>query len=176
MQRYYPPVLLMKPADGHAKVIRNPLASMCVGFSRRPVTNRAKTNCSNFRYIEHESEFSTSASIIVSGVNTTRPLKSDNGTHQVAWDALEYWSDQPSSGMLFSALIRPDGRALDEWFQPLGGSATLALQAQAWFMQWGMDLRLGLSDRAARNESSYRPDGIPNSWIISPPAVLEFVQ
>jgi hypothetical protein len=43
-------------------------------------------------------------------------------------------------------------------------------------MQWGMDLRLATKDRDARNESSYRPDGIPTSWTVSPSATVDFVQ
>jgi hypothetical protein len=89
---------------------------------------------------------------IVNGVNRTSRLQSKRGTHDLAWDTLEYWSNQPASGVLFSNLIRPGGRSLDEWFQPLGGSATLAPQAQAWFMQWGMDLKLAIRDHAARND------------------------
>lgn len=43
-------------------------------------------------------------------------------------------------------------------------------------MQWGMDLNLAIDDRQARNESSYRPDGIPLSWEISSANVLEFTK
>jgi hypothetical protein len=35
---------------------------------------------------------------IVSAANTTTRLQSKLGTHQIAWDALELWSLQPSSG------------------------------------------------------------------------------
>jgi hypothetical protein len=113
---------------------------------------------------------------IVSGPNTTAQLQTKDGTHQIAWAALEFWSQQQSSGALFAKIVRPEGQTLDEWFQPYGGSGALAPQARQWFMQWGMDLNLGAKDRDARNESSYRPDGIPSSWTISPSAVLDFVR
>jgi hypothetical protein len=49
-------------------------------------------------------------------------------------------------------------------------------QAQVWFRQWGMDLRTLPDDRDARNTSSYRPDGIPTSWYLAAPDVLNFVR
>jgi hypothetical protein len=113
---------------------------------------------------------------IISGANTTARLQSGGGTHEIAWAALEFWSLQPSSGTLFAKLVRPEGRTLDEWFLPHGGSGTLAPQARQWFLQWGMDLSFAIKDRNARNESSYRPDGIPTSWTVSPSAALDFVQ
>jgi hypothetical protein len=113
---------------------------------------------------------------IVSGTNTTARLRSAGGTHEIVWATLEFWSKQPSSGMLFATIVRPEGRALEDWFLPHGGSQTLAAQARQWFLQWGMDLRLPIKDRDARNESSYRPDGIPTSWTVSPSAALDFVQ
>jgi hypothetical protein len=112
---------------------------------------------------------------IVSGPNTAARLHSRSSTHQVAWAALEFWSQQPASGALFARLVRPEGRTLDDWFQPHGGSATLAPQARLWFLQWGMDLSYVMQDRDARNDSSYRPDGIPTSWTVSPSEALNFV-
>jgi hypothetical protein len=113
---------------------------------------------------------------IVPTVNNTIKLHCNSGTHVTAWAALEYWAQQPGSGTLFASLIRPEGRSLDDWFQPQGGAATLAPQAQNWFMQWGMDLGLASKDRAARNESSYRPDGIPVTWDAAPKEGLEFIR
>jgi hypothetical protein len=43
-------------------------------------------------------------------------------------------------------------------------------------MQWGMDLKYAVKDRAARNESSYRPDGIPDVAELSPEEALFFVR
>jgi hypothetical protein len=77
---------------------------------------------------------------------------------------------------LFANLVRPEGRTLNDWFLPHGGTGPLAAQARQWFLQWGMDLSFASKDRNARNESSYRPDGIPVSWIVSSSATLEFVQ
>jgi hypothetical protein len=82
----------------------------------------------------------------------------------------------PSSGRLFAKVVSPGGITLDDWFAPVGGAATVAPHAERWFRQWGMDLKAGLDDRSARNESSYRPDGIPGPWYIEGNDVIEFVR
>lgn len=113
---------------------------------------------------------------IVPVANTATKLRSGKGTHTIAWLALEEWSQHPASGALFAQLIRPEGRTLDDWFHAQGGAGTLAPQAKAWFMQWGMDLSLATKDRDARNESSYRPDGVPTTWELKAKDGLEFVR
>jgi len=113
---------------------------------------------------------------VVPAVNSASKLHVQLGTHVTAWLALEHWAQQPASGALFTDLVRPEGRTLNDWFQPQGGAATLAPQAKDWFMQWGMDLGLASKDRDARNESSYRPDGIPAIWQSFPKDGLEFVR
>ena len=113
---------------------------------------------------------------VISGKNSTTKLSSTQGTHIMAWLALEEWSRNPASGVFFSSLIRPEGRSLDEWFHPLGGTSSLAPQAKAWFMQWGMDLGITSKDREARNESSYRPDGVPTTWEVYTKDGLEFIR
>ncbi|CDX27350.1 conserved hypothetical protein [Mesorhizobium sp. ORS 3324] len=112
----------------------------------------------------------------ITGVNTTHKLRTQRGTHEMTWLALEAWARRPASGRLFSSLIRPEGLTLDDWFQPQGGATVLAPQAKAWFMQWGMDLGLATKDREARNASSYRPDGVPGTWEVSAADTLEFVR
>ena len=112
---------------------------------------------------------------VVTGSNAATKLRVGAGTHADTWDILEYWSKEPSSGALFAELIRPDGKTLTDWFRPLGGVYALEAQARNWFLQWGMDLNTAIEDRNARNESSYRPDGIPNSWSIAPDSAFEFI-
>jgi hypothetical protein len=113
---------------------------------------------------------------IVPAKDGAAKLQLGSGTHVAAWLALEHWAQQPASGDLFANLVRPEGRTLDEWFQPQGGANALAPQAKSWFMQWGMDLGLASKDREARNESSYRPDGIPATWECGAKDGLEFVR
>lgn len=113
---------------------------------------------------------------VVPTANSTTKLRFGQGTHVIAWLALEEWAQQAASGALFAQLIRPEGRTLDEWFQPQGGASALAPQAKSWFMQWGMDLDLATEDRDARNESSYRPDGVPATKELNAKDGLEFVR
>jgi hypothetical protein len=112
----------------------------------------------------------------IPAVNSTSKLNVGSGTHVTTWLALEHWAQQPASGALFASLVRPEGRSLDSWFQPQGGASSLAPQARGWFMQWGMDLGFASKDRDARNESSYRPDGIPMTWDAPVKDGLEFVR
>lgn len=112
----------------------------------------------------------------ISGTNTTTKFGATNGTHILTWLALQEWSRCPASGVLFSALVRPEGLSLDDWFSGQGGATVLAPQAKDWFLQWGMDLSLATKDREARNESSYRPDGVPTTWELSSREGLDFVR
>lgn len=112
----------------------------------------------------------------IDGVNTTCKLTTSEGTHEMTWLALEAWARRPASGTLFSSIVRPEGLTLDAWFDSQGGASALAPQAKAWFMQWGMDLNLAAKDRNSRNESSYRPDGLPKTWEINATDALDFVR
>lgn len=89
---------------------------------------------------------------------------------------LEYWSIQRKSGQLFAEIVTPNGQSLFDWLTPIGGSAAVAAQVRQWLMQWGMDLKLFADDRDARNESSYRPDGIPEGWVLDASASLRFAR
>ena len=113
---------------------------------------------------------------IVTGTDSTSRLRTNKGTHQIAWLALEEWARLAVSGSLFAELVRPEGHSLNQWFQTIGGANAFAPQALDWFMQWGMDLRIANRDRDARNESSYRPDGIPISWNANAGDCLNFVR
>jgi hypothetical protein len=111
---------------------------------------------------------------VLTGPNSVSKLDTSKGTHQVVWESLNYWGMRPRSGDLFTTIIAPYGRTLNDWFAPIGGGAVLAPQAQVWFRQWGMDLRTFADDRDARNVSSYRPDGIPNAWYLDAASTLRF--
>ncbi len=113
---------------------------------------------------------------IVQQANSATKLCSGQGTHLMAWLALEEWAQMAESRDAFAELIRPDSYSLNQWFQSQGGAIAVAPHAKEWFMQWGMDLRLVTKDRDARNESSYRPDGVPVTWEANAAACLEFVR
>lgn len=113
---------------------------------------------------------------IISAPNVATPLLTKLSTHQFVWKCLEFWSLQNIAKDTFSNTIRPNGRPLEEWLNAISGKPRAASRARGWLLQWGMDLRLPSDDRDARNESSYRPDGIPQSWYVNPSATLSFAQ
>lgn len=113
---------------------------------------------------------------VISAPQIASPLGGGGGTHQFAWNCLVSWAQQNASGDLFANIVRPHGRDLQDWLAPLGGGSAVAPQAQGWFRQWGMDLDVLSKDRDARNESSYRPDGLPNAWSIDAANTIRFVK
>tara|TARA_B100000965_G_scaffold263886_1_gene222790 strand:- start:6367 stop:7716 length:1350 start_codon:yes stop_codon:yes gene_type:complete len=113
---------------------------------------------------------------VVPSPNTTSRLRTGLSTHVVSWLALQHWSELQDSGALFASIVRPFGFALSDWFEPRGGISALAPQAKSWFLQWGMDLQFVTRDRDARNESSYRPDGIPSTWTTPPNDALALMR
>jgi hypothetical protein len=109
----------------------------------------------------------------IDGVDSARLLPAKQQTHRAAWSYLKYWSTLKRSGDLFSSVITPGGIALSDWFDPAGGAGrVIRPQAKFWFGQWSMDLGLFSDDRDARNDSSYRPDGIPDAWYLNAPEAL----
>jgi hypothetical protein len=113
---------------------------------------------------------------VIDAPNSVLKLECREGTHDFVSSCLEYWSVQAKSGQLFADIINPNGCVLSDWLMPIGGSGVVAAQIQQWLMQWGMDLRLFSDDRDARNESSYRPDGIPEAWFLDADSSLQFVR
>ncbi len=113
---------------------------------------------------------------VIDGRSSVAVIPKSYKTHVFVWDCLEIWGNLPSSGELFTRVIKPEGRDLDDWLQPLGGAAAVAAQARAWFMQWGMDLGVPHDDQFSRNESSYRPDGMHKTWAVDAAQVLSFAR
>lgn len=112
----------------------------------------------------------------ITSPNCAKVLATQRATHNFVWDCLDFWSDQQSSLVLFAQIIRPYGISLEDWHVPLGGASALAPHAKSWFKQWGMDLRVFNDDHAARNISSYQPDGIPRIWNVDGQSVINFVR
>lgn len=103
---------------------------------------------------------------LINAPHSASAFPAQSGTHVFVWECLDNWAQHSRSGNLFSSIIKPYGRSLRDWLVPINGQANLGAQANSWFMQWGMDLREMAKDRRARNNSSYRPEGIPNSWTL----------
>lgn len=110
---------------------------------------------------------------VIDGPDSVAPIHGKLGTHQFTWDVFELWASDSRSGNLFTSVIASRGTTLDQWFANSGGAATLFPLAKQWFLQWGMDISLPLKDRRARNESSYRPDGIGRTWTLNADETLQ---
>ena len=78
-------------------------------------------------------------------------------THQVTWQALEYWAELKRSSDLLGGSIRVNGIALEEWIQSFPPNGSLRAIGSRWLRTWGLDLRLFSEDHDIRNEASYRP-------------------
>ncbi|MBD8625252.1 hypothetical protein [Pseudomonas sp. CFBP 13727] len=83
---------------------------------------------------------------------------SKEGTHQVAWSALEAWGKTPYSGALIGAEIQAFGHSMADWIMVFQGTSTPSLIGADWVENWGIDLSAFSSDRATRNEVSYGVD------------------
>jgi hypothetical protein len=101
------------------------------------------------------------------------PVKSP--THEFVWDVLQHWAGLAPTGSTLAEILHPYGRSLADWLQPVGGVAAFAPQARSWFEAWGMDLKELGNDREARNESSYRPGGLPTDWTLDATDAIAFV-
>jgi len=99
------------------------------------------------------------------------------GTHTFAWDALEAWTTTSSAVDLIFTVIKPGGLPLRDWadrFPVPGGFGTIL--ATGWLLQWGLDLQRLREDRAARNDSSYRPTAFSSSRAMPIIEALQFVK
>lgn len=103
--------------------------------------------------------------------NPSKPI----GTHQMAWQSLEAWSQLQKSGDLFLDLLTPSGKSMRKWIDPVRGQTTFIRLARDWLIAWGMDIQEFVKDRNSRNDSSYRPDGISSTLSIKPSDALSFV-
>jgi len=112
----------------------------------------------------------------ITAPNNASQLRTRAGTHNFAWDCLEFWASEPSSVQLFANIISPYGIRLEDWFASLGGTPSLAPHAKSWLLQWGIDLRVFTDDHRVRNISSYQPDGIPRVWTLDGHSTIRFIR
>jgi hypothetical protein len=88
---------------------------------------------------------------------TCKLIRDAGGTHKASWLVLEYWSSQPRSADLISAVVSPAGIPLADWLDAFGATSTLLPIGTDWLKSWGLDLKRLSEDRETRNEASYRP-------------------
>jgi hypothetical protein len=78
-------------------------------------------------------------------------------THMMAWLALKAWAHRAESAEILADVIRPNGLPLKLWLDAFGAESQMRPLGETWLTSWGFDLERLFDDRAARNESSYRP-------------------
>lgn len=83
-----------------------------------------------------------------------------SSTHEISWQALDYWGSLSRSADLLGSVIRPSGIPLRDWLDAFNAGTALGPLGSKWLKSWGLDLRHLIEDRNARNESSYEPTAI----------------
>ncbi len=90
-------------------------------------------------------------------------------THDLVWLAIEKWADTPSKSIRLLKLLRVNGQDFTEWLAAAGfppTSPTSTELAKDWLKAWSLDLDYLSKDHLARNEVSYRPQGLlPNQSL-----------
>jgi hypothetical protein len=80
------------------------------------------------------------------------------GTHAMAWLALEAWATDSSSGQEIARAITIRKETFNDCIRALWPGTTSRPSASQLILTWGVDLKAPLSDRNARNQSSYTPN------------------
>ena len=116
--------------------------------------------------------------IVVTGINQSRILRGKilnrrGGTHQFAWDALEWWANSSKGTRAILSAIKPGGVSLWDWLAQFSVGA--AFVTHRWLQQWGLDLARFADDREARNIASYRPTGFTTPGPRSIESIIESI-
>ncbi len=80
-----------------------------------------------------------------------------DGTHVLAWKALEHWSGLRRSSDLLSEIITPGGLPITDWQTGIFTQASFRVVGNTWLRRWGLDIKQCADDQKLRNLSSYRP-------------------
>lgn len=123
------------------------------------------------RHLAYYGELRASLSILASygvGIFSTTHVVVDaaedvhklckEGTHTIAWSALEAWGKTSISGALIGTEIQAFGRDMADWIMVFQGTSTPSLIGADWVENWGIDLSAFSSDKTTRNEVSYGVD------------------
>lgn len=86
----------------------------------------------------------------------TQSFGGSAGTHSVAWQALQAWTDSSRSQDLLGKIIRPGGEPFANWIDSLTAQAARA-KIDSLFKLMSLDLREFDQDHHRRNTVSYNP-------------------
>ncbi len=96
-------------------------------------------------------------------------------THEVTWQALEYWAELKRASDLLGTSIKVNGVGLHEWHDHFLSNASLRAVGSRWLRTWGLDLRLFSDDHDIRNEASYRPSKLNDRPILDVADSADFI-
>ena len=99
-----------------------------------------------------------------------------SGTHELAWQALDYWGSLPQSTDLLATVVSSAGVPLSDWLDDFGAPSSVRPIGGDWLRRWGLDLKYLSNDRDARNEASYRPTRLETTTSLDAPASAEFLR
>jgi hypothetical protein len=96
--------------------------------------------------------------VVVDAAENVHHFAARQGTHKIAWSALEAWGRTPYSGALIGREIQAFGRDMADWITAFQGTSTPSLIGADWVESWGIDLSTFSSDKTTRNEVTYGVD------------------
>lgn len=112
--------------------------------------------------------------VVIEAPGDARVFTGD-GTHVMAWLALQYWMGTPESAQVIGGLVRQNGEPIDAWLDNLPAGNPWAAIGTSWLTSWGVDLEDAFHDRGARNKSSYAPTRFYNTRVLSAFKTKEFL-
>ena len=111
---------------------------------------------------------------VVTSRTQVRKIRSGDGTHGMAWQALRWWASQPASSAFVSQTISPYQRDLASWLSAVPGYTAWRPLAGDWILNLGLDLQHAAADQASRNIASYRPSRLVAPAAVAPRVNAEF--
>lgn len=98
-----------------------------------------------------------------------------DGTHTLAWKALNHWSGLKRSSELLSEIITPGGLPITDWQFGIFSMASFRVVGDTWLRHWGLDIQRCADDQRLRNLSSYRPSRLIRREHLLPADRASFV-
>ncbi len=111
--------------------------------------------------------------VVTSRTKVTK-IRTSEGTHSMAWQALQWWAERPASSEFVSHAIRPYQRDLASWLGAVPAYAAWRPRAGDWILDLGLDLHHASADQGSRNIASYRPNRLIASHAVDPRRNAEF--
>lgn len=100
---------------------------------------------------------------VVCGTGNIARVPKTDGTHALAWKALDHWSGLRRSSDLLAKIITPGGLTITDWQAGIFSQPGFRAVGGTWLKRWGLDIQQCADDQKLRNLSSYRPSRLTKS-------------